>query len=93
MEFAIAKAGHDRRKIYQIAAEDETCVYLVNGTTRTFDNPKKKNKSHIQVIRKLPEEVLAIMEQDVEVNHRIRKAIKCLEQHIYKNKKSENERV
>lgn len=85
MEFAIVTAGHDRRQIYQVLKEDETYVYLVNGKTKTSDNPKKKSKKHIQIIKNLPEEVLAIMEQNVEENHKVRKAIKCLAQHIYRS--------
>lgn len=84
MEFAIVKAGHDSRQIYQIYKEDENYVYLVNGKTRTSDNPRKKSKKHIQIIKNLPDEVLTIMEQNVEENHKVSKAIKSLNQHIYR---------
>ncbi len=48
----ISRAGHDRDKIYLIIDEDEEYVYLVDGKSRGFDNPKKKNKKHIQVVKK-----------------------------------------
>ena len=42
MEFARSKSGHDKNQIYLIKEKDEKFVYLVNGTTRTLDMPKKK---------------------------------------------------
>ena len=44
---AYSKAGHDRKKIYLIIREEDEYVYVLDGKTRTFDNPKKKNKKHI----------------------------------------------
>lgn len=49
---AVSKAGHDRGKIYLIIREEEEYVYLVDGKSRTFENPKRKNRKHIQVIKK-----------------------------------------
>ena len=49
---AYSKAGHDRKKIYLIIREEDEYVYVLDGKTRTFENPKKKNKKHIQVIKK-----------------------------------------
>ncbi len=49
---AASKAGHDRGKIYLIIREEEEYVYLVDGKSRTFENPKRKNRKHIQVIKK-----------------------------------------
>ena len=43
MEFAKSKSGHDRNQIYLIKEKDEKSVYLVNGTSRTLDMPKKKS--------------------------------------------------
>ncbi|MBD5552074.1 MAG: hypothetical protein HDQ96_13035 [Lachnospiraceae bacterium] len=45
-------AGHDRDKIYLIVGEEKEYVYLADGKTRTCQNPKKKNKKHIQIIKK-----------------------------------------
>lgn len=57
IEFAKSMSGHDRNQIYLIKEKDEKFVYLVNGTTKTLDAPKKKSVKHIQIIRKLPIEV------------------------------------
>ena len=48
-----------------IKEKDEKFVYLVNGTTRTLDMPKKKNAKHIQIIKNLPIEVTEILEENL----------------------------
>ena len=49
---AISLAGHDRDKIYLIVGEEKEYVYLADGKIRTCSNPKKKNRKHIQIIKK-----------------------------------------
>jgi len=65
MEFAKSKSGHDKNQIYLIKEKDEKFVYLVNGTTRIMDMPKKKNAKHIQIIKNLPIEVTEILEENL----------------------------
>ena len=60
MEFARSKSGHDKNQIYLIKEKDEKFVYLVNGTTRTLDMPKKKNAKHIQIIKNLPKNITGL---------------------------------
>lgn len=50
---AVSSAGHDRKKLYVIIGEDDEYVYLADGRKRTVEAPKKKNKKHIQIIRKV----------------------------------------
>ena len=50
---ATSKAGHDRGVTYVIIGEEDEYVYLADGQTRTVEKPKKKNKKHIQVIKKV----------------------------------------
>lgn len=50
-------AGHDKNHIYIIYKEEKEFYFLVNGSTKTIDAPKKKNKKHIQIIKHLPGEV------------------------------------
>lgn len=45
IQFAKSKAGHDKDQLYFILKVEEEFVYLVNGTTRSLDKPKKKRKS------------------------------------------------
>ena len=49
-EFAVSKAGHDKKHLYMVVSEDERYVYLVDGVNKTLEKPKKKNKKHIQII-------------------------------------------
>lgn len=44
-------AGHDSGKVYVIIDRDDTYVYLADGEIRTFSNPKKKKKKHVQLIQ------------------------------------------
>jgi ribosomal protein L14E/L6E/L27E len=50
---AKSKAGHDKDQIYVILREEGEYVYLVDGRIRTMDKPKKKNRKHIQIIKKV----------------------------------------
>ena len=50
---AVSRAGHDKETTYVIIGEEDEYVYLADGQTRTVDRPKKKNKRHIQVIKKI----------------------------------------
>lgn len=71
---AYPKAGRDLRKIYLIIKEEAECVYLADGITRTYEKPKKKNKKHIQVIKKFenPEVTKLLLEgKQVDVNRLI----------------------
>lgn len=52
---ASSKAGHDKNTVYVIIREDAEYVYLADGKTKTLMKPKKKNKKHIQIIKKCPD--------------------------------------
>lgn len=83
--FAKTKAGHDKNQIYFLLKEDEEYVYLVNGTTKPLEKPKKKNRKHIQLIKNLPIEVTGIMEAGT-TNENVKRAIK-----IYQKLRQESE--
>ena len=50
-EFAISLAGHDKGQMYLIVGEEADMVWLVDGKIRKLENPKKKKKKHVQLIR------------------------------------------
>lgn len=50
--FASSKAGHDRGKVYLVIGEDAKNVYLADGQNRSCGKPKKKNRKHIQLIKR-----------------------------------------
>ena len=78
MEFAKSLSGHDKDQFYLIIKKDDTFVYLVNGTTRLLEKPKKKNIKHIQVIRHLPEEVRELLSKEL-TDITVKRAIKLIE--------------
>lgn len=49
---AYSLAGHDKGQVYLIIEETKDCVYVADGAVRTLDRPKKKNRKHIQIIKK-----------------------------------------
>ncbi|MCI5740369.1 MAG: KOW domain-containing RNA-binding protein [Lachnospiraceae bacterium] len=83
--FAKTKAGHDKNQIYFLLKKDEEYVYLVNGTTKPLEKPKKKNRKHIQLIKNLPIEVTEVMEAGT-TNENVKRAIK-----IYQKLRQESE--
>lgn len=50
---AYSLSGHDKGRVYLIMREDKDYVYLTDGDVRTTDKLKKKNKKHIQIIKKI----------------------------------------
>ena len=49
---AYSLAGHDKGSLYYIVKADERFVWLSNGKLKNTDSPKRKNRKHIQVIKK-----------------------------------------
>ncbi|MCM1268720.1 MAG: KOW domain-containing RNA-binding protein [Bacteroidales bacterium] len=54
---ATSKAGHDKDSVYVILREEGEYAYIADGEGRTVQKPKRKNKKHLQLIKKkrLPE--------------------------------------
>lgn len=50
---ATSKAGHDKDSVYVIIQEDGEYIYVADGQSRTTERPKRKNKKHIQIIKKV----------------------------------------
>ena len=71
---ACSKAGHDKDKIYIIIEETDKYVWLADGDIRKTDNPKRKSRKHIQVIKKTVDEQL--FANPACVNETIKRAIK-----------------
>ncbi len=75
IRFAKVKAGHDKNHLYYVENETENFVFLVNGTTKKMEHPKKKNKRHVQVIKDLPDVVVELFQKNEIDNQLIRQAI------------------
>lgn len=80
-KLAISRSGRDKGRIYVIIKEEEADVYIADGKLRTIENPKRKNKKHIQIIKKLPKEITEMLTQNRDFrNEEVKRAIK-----LYKN--------
>lgn len=74
---AIAKSGHDKNSIYLIIAEDQEYVYLVDGIYKTIAKPKKKNRKHIQIIKKNKyNEMKKLIDDQMITNEMVKREIK-----------------
>ena len=78
MEFAKALSGHDKNHYYFVVKKEDGFLFLVNGTTRPFEKPKKKNEKHVQIIKRLPSEILEILKEE-QTNLTIKRAIERYE--------------
>ena len=56
---ASSKAGHDKNKIYVIIKEDAEYVWLSDGKIKTMDNPKKKRKKHLILLKSTKNSLLS----------------------------------
>ncbi len=61
IRLATSKAGHDKGEVFVVVGEDGECFYLADGKSRRVGEPKKKNSKHVQIIRKIPEDALAVL--------------------------------
>lgn len=83
VEFAKSLSGHDRNHIYLVYEEAEEFSMLVNGTNHGTSNPKKKNKKHFQIIKKLPDDIREICDTWQELSDvKIHQVIKLYEKRI-----------
>ena len=60
---ALSLAGHDKGKQYVVLRQEGDFLFLVDGDTRLLEKPKRKKMKHVQLIRKLPEDILEQMAQ------------------------------
>lgn len=49
---ATSKAGHDKDSVYVIIREDGEYIFAADGSGRTVERPKRKNRKHVQLIKK-----------------------------------------
>lgn len=71
--FGYSLAGHDKGELFYIVREESDFVFVADGKSRTLDNPKKKNKKHIRLMK---------THRDLSLDSEIRKAIKELNKDV-----------
>ena len=52
VELALSLAGHDKGHYYVVVGEEAEAVYVADGELKLLARPKRKNRRHIQPIRK-----------------------------------------
>lgn len=77
---AYSLAGHDKGGVYLIIEETEDCVYVADGAVRTLDRPKKKNKRHIQIIKKGNQRIDISSVTNEEIKHFIKLYLKGIQE-------------
>ena len=76
---AISKAGHDKDSWYVVLSLEGNYAYLVNGTTKTMDAPKKKKLMHLQPVNVVPENLQEKMEAGRQwINEDVKRALKLV---------------
>ncbi len=81
---ATSLAGHDKGQVYVVIGQEGDSLLLANGVTKTCDKPKKKKLIHLQLIKKLPEEI-KLEAADKELDDlTIKRILKCF------NRRKEN---
>jgi len=77
---ACSLAGHDKGKIYLIVEETQDSVYVADGAVRTLDRPKKKNKRHVQIIKKENQRIDISSVTNEEIKHFIKLYMKGIKE-------------
>lgn len=77
-QLAVSRAGHDRDTLYLILREEGNSVYLADGVLKTYAEPKKKNKKHIQPIRSglTAAQLEALAENPADADTKIKRCIR-----------------
>lgn len=74
---ARSKAGHDKDQLYVVLSIEEKHVWLVNGTTKPVNGPKKKKYKHLQPIGRIPENLKDKLQTGtLWTNEEVKRAIK-----------------
>ena len=59
MMFARSLQGHDKGTLYLVIEKSDCQVVLADGKYHTLEKPKKKNPKHVQLVKDVPDEVIA----------------------------------
>ncbi|MDE5695969.1 MAG: KOW domain-containing RNA-binding protein [Lachnospiraceae bacterium] len=77
---AYSLAGHDKGEVYLIIEETKDFVYVVDGAVRTLGRPKKKNKKHMQIIKKENQRIDISSVTNEEIRHIIKLYLKGIKE-------------
>lgn len=70
-------AGRDRNEYFIVTKVDSPYVYLVDGSIRKIENPKKKKIKHVELTRFFDEELAERIKRNNKItNQDIKKSLK-----------------
>lgn len=73
-----SKSGRDKSRPFIVYDFDDNYVYIIDGDLRKIENPKKKNKKHIQIVDKIDYNIKMKLDDNLYLNDAdIRKALKA----------------
>lgn len=75
-QIVISKAGRDKQSAFIVVDVKDEFIYLVDGKLRKVENPKRKNKKHVQKTNTVNQEIKKSIENKEYLNNAyFRKAI------------------
>lgn len=73
-----SKSGRDKQRPFIVYDFDDEFVYIIDGDLRKLENPKKKNKKHIQIVNEIDYNIKMKLDENLYLNDAdIRKALKA----------------
>ena len=76
---AVSKAGHDKDSWYVVLKIEGNYAYLVNGKTKTLENPKKKKLMHLQPVNRISEQLQEKMDNGKQwIDEDVKRALKLV---------------
>lgn len=74
------KAGRDENALYIVIALDKDYAYVVDGSNRTLQKPKRKNPKHLQATGQKMQISIDLKSKDIDSeNAKIRKELRRIE--------------
>lgn len=75
-QIVYSKAGRDKAKPFIVFDIEENYLYLVDGTIRTLEKPKKKKIKHVQIVNQIDYNIKKKLDENLYIlNSDIRKAL------------------
>lgn len=64
-QIVYSKSGRDKQRPFIIVNFDTEYVYIVDGSLRKLDKPKKKKIKHIQIVNKIDYDIKRKLEENL----------------------------
>lgn len=75
-QIVFSKCGRDKGRAFIVCDYDDDYVFIVDGSLRKLEKPKKKKKIHIQISNNIDEEIRNKIENELYLlNSDIKKAL------------------